>query len=85
MISFQTCLKIIWHVLVVSQQTLFLFFKMYYNVEIKINLSLEEGALHRFILVSPVLLEDGSVNCSLNTILCKPHFTFASYLSPLED
>lgn len=48
-------------------------------MELKINLSLKEGALHRPVLVSLVLLEDASVNCCVNVILCKPYHSFASY------
>ena len=48
-------------------------------MEKKVNLSFEEGALYRLVLVNLVLLEDGSVNSCVNIILCKPRHTSASY------
>lgn len=56
---------------------------MYYNIEIKINLSLKKGVFPRLVLVSLVLLEDGSINCCVNIILQNTLFS-VSYLSPLE-
>lgn len=56
---------------------------MYYNTEIKINLSLKKGVFPRLVLVSLVLLEDGSINCCVNIILQNTLYS-VSYLSPLE-